>query len=54
MKKAVIFDLDWTLSDSLLSIAYSANLALSAFGFAPFETERFKYFVGDGAAELVR
>ncbi len=54
MKKAVIFDLDGTLSDSLLSIAYSANLALSASGFAPFETERFKYFVGDGAAELVR
>lgn len=54
MKKAVIFDLDGTLSDSLTSIAYSSNLALQAFGFAPFETERFKYFVGDGAAELIR
>lgn len=54
MKKAVIFDLDGTLSDSLISIAYSANKALAAFGFAPFETERYKYFVGDGAAELVR
>lgn len=54
MKKAVIFDLDGTLSDSLLSIAYSANLALSAFGFAPFEAGRYKYFAGDGAAELVR
>lgn len=54
MKKAVIFDLDGTLSDSLASIAYSSNIALQEFGFAPLETERFRYFAGDGAKELIR
>lgn len=52
--KAVIFDLDGTLSDSILSIAYCANRALEKFGLMPFETDRYKYFVGDGAAELIR
>ncbi len=52
--KAVIFDLDGTLSDSILSIAYCANRALEKFGLKPFETDRYKYFVGDGAAELIR
>ncbi len=54
MKKAVIFDLDGTLSDSIVSIAYCANRALEASGLQPFETDRYKYFVGDGAAELIR
>lgn len=53
-KKAVIFDLDGTLSDSLLSMAYSCNLTLEAFGFQTFETERYQYFVGDGAEELIK
>lgn len=52
--KAVIFDLDGTLSDSILSIAYCANRALEKFGLMPFETDRYKYFVGDGAGELIR
>lgn len=52
--KAVVFDLDGTLSDSLASIWKSANLAIGAFGFAPFEKERYRYFVGDGADELLR
>lgn len=54
MMKAVIFDLDGTLSDSLESIAYSANLALKAIGLPSYETERYKQFVGDGVGELVR
>ncbi len=54
MMKAVIFDLDGTLSDSLVSIAHSANLALQSIGMDTYETERYKQFVGDGAAELVR
>lgn len=54
MRKAVIFDLDGTLSDSIVSIAYCANRALEAAGLQPFETDRYKYFVGDGAAELIR
>lgn len=52
--KAVIFDLDGTLADSLESIAYCTNRALAKYGFAPFDKERYKYFVGDGAAELIR
>lgn len=52
--KAVIFDLDGTLTDSLDSIAYCTNRSIAKFGFGPFERERYRYFVGDGAAELVK
>lgn len=52
--KAVIFDLDGTLADSVESIAYTANRALAAFGFKGFETERFKEFAGDGADTLIK
>ena len=54
MKKAVVFDLDGTLSDSVLSIAYCANRALQKYGLQTFYTKRYQYFVGDGAAELIR
>ena len=54
MKKAVIFDLDGTLSDSIQSIKYSGDKALEPYGMGPFTVEQYKYFVGDGAANLVR
>ena len=54
MIKAAIFDLDGTLSYTLDSIAISGNKALEDIGFAPFEKDRYKYFVGDGAVELVK
>lgn len=54
MKKAVIFDLDGTLSDSIASIKYSADKALGEFGYGPFTEEQYKYFVGDGAANLIK
>ncbi len=54
MKKAVIFDLDGTLSDTIASIKYCGDRALGAFGFGPFTQEQYKYFVGDGAANLIR
>ncbi|MEG1847802.1 MAG: HAD family hydrolase [Lachnospiraceae bacterium] len=54
MKKAVIFDLDGTLTDSLDSIAYCTNQALAVYGLAPFERDRYRYFVGDGAEELLK
>lgn len=54
MKKAVIFDLDGTLTDSIHSIKYSGDKALEAFGYGPFSEEQYKYFVGDGAANLVK
>lgn len=54
MKKAVIFDLDGTLSDSIHSIKYSGDRTMEKFGYGPFSVEQYKYFVGDGAANLVR
>ena len=54
MKKAVIFDLDGTLSDSLASIKYCADLAVEPWGYGPFSEEQYKYFVGDGAANLIK
>jgi len=54
MIRAVIFDLDGTLSDSIHSIKYCADRALAPEGFGPFSVEDYKYFVGDGAANLIR
>lgn len=51
--RGVIFDLDGTLSDSIISIAYCANRALEKYGLSSFVTDRYKYFVGDGAATLI-
>lgn len=54
MKKAVIFDLDGTLSDSIASIKYCGDRALAPFGYGPFLESDYKYFVGDGAANLIK
>lgn len=54
MKKAVIFDLDGTLADSLESIQYSANYAIGTCGFPPISLEKYKLFVGDGADTLIK
>lgn len=54
MKKAVIFDLDGTLSDSIQSIKYCGDAAVAAYGYGPFSVEQYKYFVGDGAENLVK
>lgn len=53
MKKAVIFDLDGTLNDTIASIKISADKAMEKFGYGPFTEEQYKYFVGDGAKVLV-
>ncbi|HKM34598.1 MAG TPA: HAD family hydrolase [Lachnospiraceae bacterium] len=53
MKKAVIFDLDGTLTDTLDSIKISGDKTLEKFGMGPFSKEQYKYFVGEGAAKLV-
>ncbi len=54
MKKACIFDLDGTLTNTLPTIAYYANGALAASGLAPFPVDEYRYFVGDGAKTLVK
>ena len=53
MLKAVLFDLDGTLADTLTDLATSVNHALSHFGFPTHETEKYKYFVGNGMSVLV-
>lgn len=53
MKKVAIFDLDGTLSDSIMSIKYCADRALATCGFGPFPKEDYFYFVGDGAPVLI-
>ena len=51
--KAVIFDLDGTLLDTLADLAGSGNRVLEKLGFDPHPTEAYRYFVGDGMATLV-
>lgn len=53
MKKAVIFDLDGTLTDTLDSIKISVDKTLEKFGMGPFSKEQYKYFVGEGAGKLI-
>lgn len=54
MIKAVLFDLDGTLVNSLCDLANSVNFALQKFGFPPHEIEKYKYFVGDGMKTLIK
>lgn len=53
MIKAVLFDLDGTLVNSLEDLAASTNYALELFGFPIHETEKYKYFVGNGMQNLI-
>ena len=52
--KAVIFDLDGTLLDTLTSLETTGNRMLRALGLKEQKREQYKYFVGDGAVELVK
>lgn len=53
MYKYVIFDLDGTLLNTLDDLADAGNYALSAMGFPTHETEKYKYFVGNGIPKLI-
>jgi len=50
--RAVLFDLDGTLLDTIKDIADSVNIALAQLGFPQHEVETYKYFVGDGREAL--
>jgi phosphoglycolate phosphatase len=52
MYRAIIFDLDGTLLDTLDDLADSANAVLSQLGVSPRDRELYKYFVGDGIRTL--
>jgi len=52
--KAIIFDLDGTLLDSLEDIADSMNIVLENAGCPTHPIEAYKYFIGDGIDILVK
>jgi phosphoglycolate phosphatase len=51
--KAVIFDLDGTLIDTLRDIAQSVNQALEKLGFSPHPVDAYRLKVGNGARIMV-
>jgi len=51
--KAVLFDLDGTLLDTLKDIGNAANRVLAGKGFPTHELDAYRYFVGDGTAMLI-
>lgn len=52
--RAVIFDLDGTLLNTLEDLADAGNATLAATGYPVHPVESYKQFVGDGVATLVR
>ena len=53
-QKAVVFDLDGTLADTLEDLAASANHALHQLGVPTHPTAAFRQYVGDGVVVLAR
>lgn len=51
--KAVIFDLDGTLTDTLADLTNSVNHALSEFGFPKRSADEVRSFVGNGVRRLI-
>jgi len=52
--KAILFDLDGTLLDTLDDLADSANAALARNGLATHPVDAYRQFVGDGVVSLMR
>ena len=52
--KAVLFDLDGTLLDTLTDLADATNHALRSLGFPEHPRESFRYFIGDGIEALMQ
>ncbi|MGN0940910.1 MAG: HAD family hydrolase [Selenomonadaceae bacterium] len=51
--KAVVFDLDGTLINTIYDLADSGNELLASFGKAPHTVDEYRYFVGNGSRKLV-
>lgn len=49
----VFFDLDGTLLNTLDDLANAGNYALSRLGLPVYDTEKYKYFVGNGIPKLI-
>ncbi|MCX7024095.1 MAG: HAD-IA family hydrolase [Spirochaetes bacterium] len=54
MRRAVIFDLDGTLVDTIADIAAIMNSVLASFGYPARPVEEFRTLVGNGIVELAR
>ena len=54
MKKAVIFDLDGTLLDTLTDIMESVNKVLELHNFPTHDLQAYKYFIGSGIGVLTQ
>ncbi len=52
MFKAVVFDLDGTLTNTLQDIAHAMNRALRLLGLPEYPTDAYRYMVGNGAKKL--
>ena len=53
MIKAIIFDLDGTILNTIETITYYCNKALETHGFNTATTNEYKYFAGNGAKLLI-
>lgn len=53
MKKAVLFDLDGTLANTLPDLAHATNAALQENGFSACPFDAYPHMVGDGARVLI-
>ncbi len=53
MERAVFFDLDGTLLDTLPDIRASLNAALGAFGYPPVDEQNTRMYIGNGAKKLI-
>jgi len=53
MYKFVIFDLDGTLLNTLSDLAEAGNHTLRKMGFPTHETDKYRYFVGNGIPKLI-
>ena len=51
--KAVLFDLDGTLMNTLDDLADAVNFALDFFGFETHSIDKYRYFVGNGIPNLI-
>ena len=53
MKKAIFFDIDGTLLNTIEDLANACNYALTTLGYKTHEVEKYKTFVGNGRYKLV-
>ncbi|MFP4057280.1 MAG: HAD family hydrolase [Candidatus Brocadiia bacterium] len=53
-RRAVLFDLDGTLLDTLEDLAQAMNAALGCLGLPGHPTDAYRTFVGDGVVEMAR